>query len=167
MNPQEQPDDWAPLVARFVNEHYGSIRGRVRSHVIGQHLREHLPAAPASVVDVGGGAGNQSIPLAAAGYQVTIVDPSRAMLERARVRLAAEPVDIRRRVRLVGANADDAPGALDGERFSAVLCHGVIMYLDDPQPLIRSLAALAAPAALVSLVAKSTRALAAKHALGG
>ena len=73
-------DVWAPLAERFVDGHYGTLRGRVRTHVIACHLREHLPRPPAALVDVGGGAGNQSIPLARDGYQVAIVDPSAAML---------------------------------------------------------------------------------------
>lgn len=165
--PREPQDQWAPLVGRFVDDHYGSVRGRVRTHVIGEHLRQHLPIAPATVVDVGGGAGNQSIPLAALGYQATIVDPSEAMLERARLRLDQETAEIRERVRLVRASADEAVQELGGERFSAVLCHGVIMYLDDPATLVGALAALAAPGAVVSLVAKNTRVLAARHALDG
>jgi ubiquinone/menaquinone biosynthesis C-methylase UbiE len=76
-------DTWAPLAKRFVDDHYGSLRGGVRTHVINEHLRNHMGPPPQRVVDVGGGAGNQSIPLARAGHDVTIVDPSPAMLERA------------------------------------------------------------------------------------
>jgi hypothetical protein len=46
-------DTWAPLAERFVEGHYGSLRGRVRTHVIAEHLRHHLPPAPGRVVDVG------------------------------------------------------------------------------------------------------------------
>lgn len=59
----------------------GRYRGRVRTHVIDEHLRRHIGPSPQRVVDVEGGAGNQSIPLARAGHEVTIVDPSPAMLE--------------------------------------------------------------------------------------
>lgn len=76
-------DAWAAVAERFVEGHYGTLRGRVRNHVIACHLRDHLPEPPAALVDVGGGAGNQSIPLARDGYQVTIVDMSAAMLAHA------------------------------------------------------------------------------------
>src|SRR5712691_10924015 len=95
----------APLAGRFVDGHYGRLRGRVRTYVISAHLRDHLPGPPAALVDVGGGAGNQSVPLARDGYQVTIVDPSEAMLARARARLDAGPAEIADRVRLVRASA--------------------------------------------------------------
>jgi len=160
-------DDWAPLVRRFVDGHYGSLRGRVRTHVIDEHLRRHLGPPPQRVVDVGGGAGNQSIPLARAGHEVTIVDPSHAMLERAAELVASEPDDIAARVRLVEAKGEDAQTALGGAVFDAVLCHGVLMYLDDPEPLVGSLCQLAAPGGVVSIVAKNVEVMALRYAHEG
>ena len=49
----------------------------------------------------------------------------------------------------------DAPAVLDGERFGAVLCHGVLMYLEEPGPTEAALAALADTGAVVSIVAKN------------
>ncbi len=130
-------DLWAPLADRFVDGHYRSLRGRVRTHVIDRHLRRHLPPPPAEMVDVGGGAGHQALPLARDGYRVTIVDPSPAMLERAAAMIASEPDEVKARVTLVKAAGEDAPAALGGRRFAGVLCHGVLMYLDDPGPCSR------------------------------
>src|SRR5215471_18223369 len=162
-----ESDAWAGLADRFVHGHYGSLRGRVRTHVIDSHLRAHLPPPPAALVDVGGGAGNQSVPLAASGYQVTIVDPSAAMLDRAAARLAGEPREVASRVRLVQASAEAAREALGDERFAGVLCHGVIMYVDDPRPFAAALADLAEPGGTLSLVAKNARCLATRPALEG
>ncbi len=167
MGDAQPADEWAGLADRFVAGHYGSLRGRVRTHVIHEHLREHLAPAPAEIVDVGGGAGNQSIPLARLGYGVTIVDPSAAMLQRAEERLATETPDTAARVRLVQATGEDAPAALDGARFGGVLCHGVLMYLDDPTPLVDALCALAEPGGLVSIVAKNVEVMAMRHAHEG
>ena len=160
-------DPWASRAERFVDAHYESLRGRVRTYVIDAHLRAHLPSAPARLVDVGGGAGNQSIPLARDGYEVTIVDPSEAMLDRARARLANEPEAIARRVRLVRASAAEAHEALGGTRFAAVLCHGVIMYVDDPRSFVAALAGLAERGGIISVVAKNAGALAVRPALAG
>jgi SAM-dependent methyltransferase len=160
-------DVWAPLAERFVDGHYGTLRGRVRTHVIGCHLRDHLPGPPAVLADVGGGAGNQSIPLARAGYQVAIVDPSAAMLAKAQARLEAEPAEVASRVRLVQASAVEAREALGGMRFAGVLCHGVIMYVDDPRPFVAALADLAEPGAIVSLVAKNAAVMSSRPALEG
>ncbi len=163
----EAGDAWAPLADRFIQGHYGTIRGRVRTHVIDAHLRAHLPPPPAALIDVGGGGGNQSIPLARSGYDVTIADPSAAMLAGAEDALAKEKPDVAGRVSLVQADAEDARAALGGRRFAGVLCHGVIMYVDDPRPFTAALADLAEPGAIVSLVAKNARCLATRPALEG
>ncbi len=68
-------DIWAGLVDQFADKAYASVNGLVRTYVMHQHLVEHLPPAPATVLDVGGGAGHQSFPLARAGYDVTLLDP--------------------------------------------------------------------------------------------
>ena len=91
------PDDWATLADVFVDGAYATVKGRVRTHVLHEQLRRHLPMPPATILDVGGGAAHQSLPLARLGYQVTVLDPSPAMLVKAEQRLANEPVDVRRR----------------------------------------------------------------------
>lgn len=160
-------DGWAPLVDRFVDAHYGSLRGRVRTFVIDQHLAEYLPEPPASIVDVGGGAGTQSIPLARRGYEVTIVDSSAAMLERATANLTEEVDSVAARVVLVEARGEDAVDRLGSEVFDAVLCHGVLMYLDDPDPILDSVCELAVPGGLLSMVTKNRANLAVRPALRG
>jgi S-adenosylmethionine-dependent methyltransferase len=160
-------DEWAPLVGRFVDDHYSSLRGRVRTHVIDAHLRQHLGSRPQRVVDVGGGAGNQSVPLARDGHEVTIVDPSAAMLERAARRIDGEARDTAARVRLVESVGEEAPAVLGGAVFDAVLCHGVLMYLDDPEPLVDSLCTLVAPGGVVSIVAKNVEVMALRPAQEG
>jgi S-adenosylmethionine-dependent methyltransferase len=160
-------DRWAPLADRFVDGHYGSLRGRVRTYVIDQHLRQHMPAPPAAVVDIGGGAGHQVLSLARDGYEVTIVDPSRAMLTRARELMSVERDEVRDRVSFVQAAGEDAPDVLAGRRFAGVLCHGVLMYLDDPAPLVAALAQLADDGGVVSIAAKNRSCLAVRPALAG
>jgi S-adenosylmethionine-dependent methyltransferase len=71
-----------------------AVYAQVRTHGLHAHLTAHLPAPPAEIVDVGGGAGHQSIPLARAGYLVTIVDPSSVMLAQAARLLDAESRDV-------------------------------------------------------------------------
>jgi S-adenosylmethionine-dependent methyltransferase len=167
MSDPEADDGWAPLAQRFVDDHYGSLRGRIRTHVITEHLRDHLRPPPGRVVDVGGGAGNQSVPLAQAGYDVTIVDPSPAMLKRAAERLADEPDEVAARVRLIEESGEAAPRVLGGQTFDAVLCHGVLMYLDDAEPLVDAVCELAAPGGVVSIVAKNVEVMALRHAYEG
>lgn len=162
-----ESDAWAQLADRFADGAYATVKGRVRTRVLHRQLSQHLPPPPATVLDVGGGAGHQSIPLAHAGYDVTILDPSAAMLAKARQRLAAEPEPVRRRVRLIEARGEDAAAATDGQRFAAVLCHGVVMYLADPAPLLGALAERVAPGGVVSVMALNAETLAVRPGLAG
>jgi S-adenosylmethionine-dependent methyltransferase len=160
-------DAWAAHIPTFIDGHYGSLRGQVRTHVVDAHLREQLPPAPAPVVDVGGGAGVQSLPLARRGHVLTIVDPSAGMLERAAAAVAREPADVADRVELVHASGTEAVDVLGAERFAGVLCHGVISYLPDPGPLLVALCALARPGGLVSILAKNAATMAVRPAYEG
>jgi SAM-dependent methyltransferase len=143
------------------------LRGIVRHTLVARQLEEHLVRPPARIADVGGGAGQQAIPLARKGYEVTLFDPSRTMLREAERSLTGEDESVQRRVRLVEGEGEEAPRVLGREPFDAVLCHGVLMYLEDPYPMIEALAAIARPGAVVSVLAKNAAALALRPALEG
>ena len=160
------PDDaWAGLADPFVDGAYATVKGQVRTRVLHAQLLRHLPGPPAAVLDVGGGAAHQSLPLARAGYDVTVLDPSPAMLARAEQRLGAEPDEVRRRVRLVQAPGEQADAATGGQRFAAVLCHGVLMYVERPDPLVEALCRCTRPGGIVSVMALNARTLAVRPAL--
>ena len=158
-------DTWAGLADLFADEAYATVKGRVRTYVMHQQLLEHLPPTPATVLDVGGGAGHQSFPLAQAGYDVTLLDSSPAMLGKAEQRLQRLPAETRRRVTLLPAEGENAAEAVDGQRFAAVLCHGVLGYLEQPEPLINQLCRCAAPGGVVSIMTGNAKAGAVRPAL--
>jgi SAM-dependent methyltransferase len=157
-------DTWAAVADDFAEGAYASVKGRVRTYVMHRQLLEHLPAPPASVLDVGGGAGHQSFPLARAGYDVTLLDSSAAMLDKARRRL---PADLQDRVAFVEADGADAEEAVGGRRFDAVLCHGVLGYLERPEPVLDQVCRCAAPGGLVSIMTGNADAAAVRPALEG
>ena len=98
--------------------------GRIEFLRIRELLARWLPAAPATLLDVGGGAGAYAIPLAAAGYQVHLVDPVPLHVEQAAAaaRDAGTP--------LASASAGDARNlrAADGSA-DAVLLLGPLYHL--------------------------------------
>jgi SAM-dependent methyltransferase len=158
-------DIWAGLADQFADEAYASVKGYVRTYVLHRHLLEHLPPAPASVLDVGGGAGHQSFPLALAGYDVTLLDPSPAMLNKSRQRLQRLPAEVQQRVTLVQGDGENADAVVDGRRFAAVLCHGVLGYLERPEPLVTQLCQCAAAGGIVSIMTGNAKVGAVRPAL--
>jgi len=155
----------ANLAARFADDAYASVKGYVRTYVMHQQLLAHLPPPPATVLDVGGGAGHQSFPLAELGYEVTLLDSSPAMLDKGRERLARLPGEARDRVSLIQARGEQAAEAVGGRRFQAVLCHGVLGYLDQPGPVVSQLCRCAAAGGLVSIMTGNAHAAAVRPAL--
>ena len=158
-------DIWAGLVDRFADGAYATVKGYVRTYVMHQHLLEHLPAPPATVLDVGGGAGHQSFPLAEVGYDVTLLDPSPAMLDKARERLERLPAEAQARVTFVEAEGEHAQEAVNGQRFAGVLCHGVLGYIEQPMPLVDQLCRCADGGGVVSIMTGNAKATAVQPAL--
>jgi SAM-dependent methyltransferase len=139
-------------VARQLDE---QIAGRFP---VGRRLR---------VLDVGMGQGTQALRLARLGHQVTGVEQDAAMIDAARAALAAQPEGIRERVRLVqGDGRDTGVHFLPGS-FDVVLCHGVLMYVEEPDPLVAGLARMLAPGGLLSLLVRNGDALAMRPGLSG
>jgi SAM-dependent methyltransferase len=161
----DQPWTSSALSDLFVDEAYASVKGYVRTYVLHHQLLEHLPPPPATVLDVGGGAGHQSFPLAQVGYDVTLLDSSPAMLARARERLDRLPEQVQHRVGFVQADGLDAAAAVAGRRFDAVLCHGVLGYLDRPDPMVAQLCRCAGDTGIVSIMTGNARAMAVRPAM--
>ena len=158
-------DSWEGLAGLFVDESYATAKGYVRTYVMHHHLLGHLPSPPAAVLDVGGGAGNQSFPLAAAGYDVTLLDSSRAMLDKARERRDHLPLDVRRRVTLLHGDGESASEVVDGRRYDAVLCHGVLGYLARPEPLVAELCRCASDGGVISIMTANAATMAVRPAM--
>ncbi|WP_375492238.1 class I SAM-dependent methyltransferase [uncultured Jatrophihabitans sp.] len=160
-------DGWAGarLAGLFADDAYATVKGYVRTYVMHQQLLQHLPPAPAPVLDVGGGAGHQSFPLAEAGYDVTLLDPSAEMLDKARGRLPRLSDAARGRVTLLHADGLDAADAVDGRRFAGVLCHGVLGYLDESGPLVDQLCRCVAPGGIVSIMTGNADTMAVRPAM--
>jgi S-adenosylmethionine-dependent methyltransferase len=158
------PDPYRFLAQPFL-DHYGLLRGLVRHELAARQLDLHLPAPPARMIDVGGGAGHQAMRLAERGYQIVLADPSEEMLRRASERLDALEPAARERVELVQADAQHCLELYPGGGFDAVLCQGVVMYLPSTEPIVRVLASLARRGGVVSLIAKNADALAMRAAL--
>ncbi|WP_225831513.1 methyltransferase domain-containing protein [Streptomyces sp. NK08204] len=125
---------------------------------VGQRLR---------VLDVGMGRGTQALRLARLGHQVTGVEQDATMIAAARAALAREPEGIRERVRLVQSDGRDTGVHFLPGSFDVVLCHGVLMYVEEPDALVAGLARVLAPGGLLSLLVRNGDALAMRPGLSG
>ncbi|WP_448317657.1 class I SAM-dependent methyltransferase [Streptomyces sp. CO7] len=133
-------------------------RASLRTAVVWEVLKDALDRRVKSggdpsldVLDTGGGSGNFAVPVAALGHRVTVVDPSPDALF-ALERRAAE-AGVADRVRGVQGDVHGLFDVADRSSYDAVLCHGVLEYVDDPAEGLRNVAAALRPGGLLSLLA--------------
>lgn len=143
----------------------GNLRNVVRQELVGRQLAVHLPAAPASVLDVGAGQGTQAIRLARLGFDVLAAEPDAEMRDAFAEAAGRESADVRERLRCVAAGFGDLADAVSGRAFDVVLCHGVLMYLPEPGPAVVALSDLVAPGGVLSLVARNAAGMALRPGL--
>jgi ubiquinone/menaquinone biosynthesis C-methylase UbiE len=134
---------WVAL-DRDIQSYYalGAERGRLRGpggrleFVRTQELlARFLPPPPAIVADVGGGAGVYALPLAAAGYQVHLLDPIELHVEQALVQAREQ------RVPLASARVGDARRLPYADAsLDAALLLGPLYHLTDRDVRVTALA---------------------------
>ena len=126
-------------------------RGRLGFELLCGQVLDALPAAPATVVDAGGGTGQLAVALARHGYRVTVVDTSAAMLATCAQRAADEGGEVAERVATVQGDAADLPDLLGAGGQDAAVCHDLLTRVDDQAALLASLAGVLAPGGVLSL----------------
>ncbi|GAA0928328.1 class I SAM-dependent methyltransferase [Streptomyces thermoalcalitolerans] len=119
------------------------------------------------VLDVGLGQGMRALRLARAGHWVTVLERDRTRVLQARRALAAEPKGIRARMRIVEGDGRDTGVHFPPGGFDVVLCHGVLMHAEEPDPLLAGLARMLAPGGLLSLLVRNGDASALRPGLRG
>ncbi|OWL91045.1 methyltransferase domain-containing protein [Halopseudomonas aestusnigri] len=156
------------LGARFAQRIYDSPKGAIRLAVLQRDLQQWLPAllqaeSPLRILDIGAGLGQISSWLAGLGHQLTVAEPSEAMLDAARERINASNPALP--VRFMQAPLQDL--AAQGERYDLVICHAVLEWLADPAQALQQLAALVQPAGALSLAFYNRDALIYKNLVKG
>jgi SAM-dependent methyltransferase len=126
-------------------------RGRLGFELLLGQVLDALPAAPAMVVDAGGGTGQLAVALARHGYRVTVVDTSAAMLATCGQRAADAGAAVTERVTGIQGDAADLPGLLGQGSQDAAVCHDLLTRVDDQAALLASLAGALAAGGVLSL----------------
>ncbi|MEU2900421.1 methyltransferase domain-containing protein [Streptomyces sp. NPDC001273] len=119
------------------------------------------------VLDVGMGRGAQALRLARAGHQVTGIERDTAMISAVREALAGQPEGIRDRMRIIEGQAGDTGVHFLPGSFDVVLCHGELMYVEEPDALLAGVARMLAPGGLLSLLMRNGDAPAMRAGLSG
>ena len=109
-------------------------RQRIEFLRIRDLLERFLPPAPATVVDVGGGAGVYAIPLASAGYQVHLIDPVPLHIEQAEAAARQAGIPL---ASISAGDARDLPMADDSA--DAVLLLGPLYHLTSREDRVTAL----------------------------
>lgn len=123
---------------------------RLRYELAQEYVQQHLPPAPAQILDVGGGNGFDSIPLALAGYQVMVLDSSAGMLDDARS--YAESLGVAAHITLVHGSIDTLADVLPDSSADLIFCHNVLQYVAAPAQAIAGLYRLLAPGGRLSII---------------
>jgi ubiquinone/menaquinone biosynthesis C-methylase UbiE len=117
-------------------------------------LARYLPPAPATVLDVGGGAGVYALPLAREGYSVHLIDPVPLHIEQVR-----EASAFQRCAPLASAEVGDARRLMcDDDSVEAVLLLGPLYHLtsrDDRLQALREAYRVLRPGGVVAAAAIS------------
>lgn len=111
-----------------IGDNYDDLhRGRFCDEILEYFIFHFLPRPPQRVLDLGGGIGRFAIPLAAAGYDVTLYDISDKMLA------AAQKIAEEQKVQLKYKNGSVVNlGTIASESFDSVICmNSVLDYCED------------------------------------
>lgn len=132
-------------------------RASLRTAVVWEVLRDALERRVKAtgrealdVLDTGGGTGNFAVPVARLGHRVTVVDPSPNALFALERR--AEEAGVADRVRGVQGDILGLFEVVDRVGYDAVLCHGVLEYVDDPAEGVRNAVDALRPSGALSLL---------------
>ncbi|GGT95121.1 class I SAM-dependent methyltransferase [Streptomyces violascens] len=147
-------------------------RASLRTAVVWEVLKEALDRRVEAtgrealdVLDTGGGSGNFAVPLAALGHRVTVVDPSPNALF-ALERRAAE-AGVAERVQGVQGDVLGLFDVVERGGYDAVLCHGVLEYVEDPAEGVRNAVDALRPQGALSLLAAGLGGAVLSRALAG
>jgi ubiquinone/menaquinone biosynthesis C-methylase UbiE len=127
--------------------------------------RERRGGTPPQVLDVGGGSGVWAVPLASAGCEVTVVDPSPNAL--ATLQRRAYDAGVAERITALQGDTDALDAFSPEGGADLVLGHGLLEFVDDVATSLRALVAAAAPGGAVSVLVVNRHAAVLSRALAG
>jgi len=123
------PEDVTPQPIAYYNSEASRLAGeyeQVSFETVHATLLPHLPSSPAKILDVGAGSGRDAAALVHLGYEVTAIEPAKAMRE---IALETHP---ELKDRLLDDRLPDL-GKVGKSRFDLILLSAVWMHLPPHQ----------------------------------
>lgn len=139
------------LAADYEETFQSGFREKIQNDIVFSTLKEFLDARKCRILDVGGGTGFYSIPLAVQGHDVVILDLSRKMLSIAESKAKKLGVANRVNIMLSGMENVEQPD----ESFDVVLCHLALCYVDDPTKALTEFSRVLRSNGILSLIAEN------------
>jgi SAM-dependent methyltransferase len=138
--------------------------------VVWEVLRREIDRAAVArprltVVDVGGGTGGFAVPLAQAGHDIIVVDPSPDALA-ALTRRAAE-AGVAERIQAMQGDADSLATLVGPAVADIMLCHSVLEIVDSPDQVAEALATTLRPGGAASVLVANRAAAVLARAVAG
>lgn len=133
--------------------------GRLRELLNWEYLKGHLPAIPATVLDVGAGTGGLGLYLAQEGYETHLLDLSAEMLAIAQQKALAQGVGVTLH------HTDLTDFAPPSTGFDVIACHTVLAYVPDAEQALHRIASWLKPGGILSVAFVSRHADVLKAAL--
>lgn len=135
-------------------EEQQTLRVRLRRRLSHGYLMRHVHDVNGlRVLDAGGGNGQASLPMAASGAVVDVVDRSMAMLHD--LNENAQSNGVQERINAHSHDIRDIHELFDAETFDLLLCHNVIQYSPAWEELLVSMSAPLKTGGLLSLVVRN------------
>lgn len=123
---------------------------RLRYELAHHNLKRHILGSRLDVLDVGGGNGLDSLPLAAQGHAVTLIDYSTEMLADAQHRVKA--AGLTEKMRLVQGELTTLGNLFPEPAFDLALCHNVLQFLDNAAIALRTVCTTLRSGGLLSII---------------
>jgi S-adenosylmethionine-dependent methyltransferase len=119
------------LAEKYDERIHFNLGAEVRNRIVFRTLYKFIHRKPYRILDAGGGTGFYSIPLALKGHEITILDVSEKMLEKARE--SASKHGVSERVETVRGSM--ARLRFPESSFDVILCHLAFGYTEPSQTL--------------------------------
>ena len=128
---QESRQYWDDLASSFDDEPDHGLRDSLVLEAWTELLKTWIPAANATILDIGCGTGSLSVILARLGHTVTGIDLSPSMIALARTKAAAYGLEIEFHI------MDASHVQFAEHQFDVILCRHLLWALSEPEQVLQ------------------------------